>query len=262
MKSDTANYSQRAKYYDLEFNNEDDKEIINLLITSGSKRILEIPCGSGRNLNWLARTGKKVVFCDLSSEMVKIVNAKIRALPFSHKASAVCADMTSYKNNNKFDLILVLRESIQLLSSRDLLKSLLNFRKNLSSSGLLYLDFAVLNPNKITEKSKLPEYIKQQGNNYTLDINYQNKSLSFKRWHRSLFKGGVLKVNFKYEVLNREQKMNYSSSIALVNYEYDYLMGLFKKVGLSLSAIYGNYDMDPYTPKSERMIFILKINHE
>ena len=258
MKRKITGYPERAKYYDLEFNSIEDKEIINYFLSLGVKRVLEIPCGSGRNLDWLAKTEKETIFADLSPEMVAIVNLKIKNLSFNHRAVAVCADIVSYADEKKFDLILVPREAIQLLSPDDLSKAVLNLKNNLSDNGILYLDFAVLDVNLISDRRNLPKYIRDQGGYYSLDIDYNSESLSFKRWHKSIFGDGKLNVDFRYEILDGKEELKYSSSIDLISYDYDCLWELFKKIGLSKIKVYGDYDMKPYDSKSGRMIFILK----
>src|SRR5712672_3141768 len=97
MKLNNENYAQRATFYDLEFNDTSDRAILSSLITQETKKILEIPCGSGRNCEWLASTGREIIFADLSQQMIEMVNAKLRALPFKHKVLGVCADMKEYK---------------------------------------------------------------------------------------------------------------------------------------------------------------------
>lgn len=258
MKSLGINdYDQRAKFYELEFDDISDRTILERLITPEVRRVLEIPCGSGRNCYWLAETGKEVVFGDLSHKMVEIVADKLRRLCFAHKARVERLNMTTFQIP-PFDLILIPREGFQMLPREAASATLRNLRRNLSIGGQIYLDVAVTNLSNGIQKDRLPKYIAEQGNEFMLDIESQTKTYSFVRWHRSLYQEGMLHVTFVYEVTESGKTYTYAADFAITNYTPNELIIMALEAGMYVDAIYGDYDLTPLTARSPRILLILK----
>lgn len=256
MNNDQSNYGARAEFYDLEFHDTSDNCLLQSLVTENARRILEIPCGSGRNVSWLAQAGKEVVFADLSQEMIREVNRKLESFPNSRSAS-VCADMIHHCFGESFDLIIIPREGIQLIKKSELLPCLKNFRANLREDGFLYVDVAKLDPREIRVNSNLPSYIVKQSETYFSDIDTEVNGVHFKRWHCSKYAHGILTTDFRYEIRGREKNRRFVSTIQLTHYGYDEFLHYIADAGLIVVEVYGGYDMELYTTESDRMIFVL-----
>lgn len=109
---------------------------------SGSDRILEIACGTGRITTKLLEIGKEVVAVDYSREMLEQFVEKHGNHP---GVKLVEADMRSMKLHEKFDLIYITSNSLNHIETNmDLEKTLKNMHMHLNDGGCLIFD--VLNP--------------------------------------------------------------------------------------------------------------------
>jgi len=262
MKSSNTDYGARAAYYDFEFNDMSDRDLLQSLVQDETKAILEIPCGSGRNVEWLAQTGVSVTFGDLSEKMVGIVDSKIIRLPFPHKVRSKRMDMLNHTHEERFDLILVPREGLQLLRREDLPQALISFKHDLSGNGLLYLDVAVLDMTRVANPNKLPRYISEQNTSLVLDIDHTSDTTHFTRRHSSILQNGYLEVEYEYTIVEQGILRKYSSHVSLAQYNHAELLQVFDEIGLIPVDLYGSYDKTPYSEASERIICILKHSHE
>ncbi len=250
-----ANYDRRADFYDLEFNDTTDRTLVESLISIDTKRILEIPSGSGRNM-WLADSSSTVVFADLSQAMVDHVSYKLKAANLQHsKATAVQADMTSF-NLGSFDLILVPREGFQMLPKSLAADALMNLSNGLTANGLLYIDIAKLNSPQAD--ARLPKYILEQDGSLHLDLNKQISDKYIVRHHQSIYKDGQLHVIFKYKVQHESEEEDFVSRFELEDYSVSEFDELVRSAGLKIETVYGNYDKEEYSEESSRMIFLLR----
>lgn len=249
-----ANYDRRAEFYDLEFNDTTDHVLIKSVISPSTKRILEIPSGSGRNM-WLDNSPGEVVFADLSQAMVDHVSNKLRTNFQQSKTIAVQANMTCLELGS-FDLILVPREGFQMLPKTLATEALINFSNSLTASGLLYIDIAKLNSPRID--AKLPKYILEQDGSLHLDLSQKLNNKYIERQHQSIYKDGRLHVTFRYNVQYENKKDDFISRFELEDYSLGEFGELVRNVGLEIEAIYGNYDKEEHTEESSRMIFLLR----
>lgn len=248
-----VDYGFRAKFYDLEFADNSDKQLLTTLISETTSTILEIPCGSGRNI-WLAETGKLVCFADLSSKMVDQVQQKLDDKSLNN-AKTVVADMTKM-GIGRFDLIIVAREGIQLLSKKQVRLAFKALRESLAEGGRLYVDFAKLD-GRSSDLSNLPEYIKTRGEVFTLDVSYDYNGTKLQRFHRSQLRGDSLYVEFKYRLEGTEAQ-SYMAELVLADYKLEEICRIASECDLVLYDIFGGYTGTPYTDESERFIVIFK----
>jgi cyclopropane fatty-acyl-phospholipid synthase-like methyltransferase len=86
--SDLMHYDERAEFYDIDYQCNADHEFIRRLITPGVHRILEIPCGVGRNTFVIAESGRRVVAVDLEPAMVAHLKKRIANLEGVKNVSA------------------------------------------------------------------------------------------------------------------------------------------------------------------------------
>lgn len=255
---DNAEYAKRAQYYDLEFDDKSDRGILESLVNSSDKYILEIPCGSGRNCLWLALSQKQVVLGDLEPEMVEIVERKLLQIPTHHNVHSECMDMSTFTTKHKLDLILVPREGFQLLDKHTASLTLINFAKNLSPHGRLYIDLANIDLLQVSRKSDLPRYIAHQSSLFSLDVAKIGVDYSFKRWHKSGKSHNTLAVTFQYNIIQNGHRDTFTSSFNLRGYDLLEISGMIEQSGLNIESVYGGYDRALFTPDSARMILIIR----
>ena len=246
-------YDFRAQFYDLEFTDNSDKQLLTSLITDDVTTILEVPCGSGRNL-WLAETGKAACFADLSPNMVNRVQQKLDERGLIN-ARAVVADVTKL-GEGQFDLIIIAREGIQLLSGTQIRQAFTSLAESLTENGQLYVDFAKLD-SPSSGQSNLPEYVKTKGDTFTLDMEFNFQGKRLRRFHKSQLRDNKLYVDFKYE-MEGDEGQPYMTSLVLTNYRLEEVRHIASECGLMLYDVFGGYNGTSYTEESERFVVIFK----
>lgn len=244
-------YSDRAQYYDIEFHDASDRKILESIVDTVDGRVLEIPSGSGRNM-WLAgKDAIDVVFADLNQSMVERVTKKLKK---GSRGAAIQADMTDL-TLGVFDLILIPREGLQLLSKHQLLVVLKSIRASLKDEGSVYIDIAKLRA-PFSSPSH-PTYITRQDAWYE-DFDRRKDNVRMVRQHMSHMNSGILAVEYKFQVEDRGILRQFETSIELTEYSTEELNDAFKRAGLRIMVLYGNYKMKPYQPTDDRMIFLVQ----
>ena len=75
-KNNIITYKERASFYDIEYDDQSDKAMLKYFIGQ-AKSVLEIPCGSGRNIDLYHDTDAKITLIDIEKEMISFVKKKI-----------------------------------------------------------------------------------------------------------------------------------------------------------------------------------------
>lgn len=159
-----SHYDVSAKNYD-EFNEKRsaiiNRTIENILKKHGVKTVLDLTCGTGSQVFWLAKRGYDVVGSDINKKMLKI--AKAKAKENKAKIKFTEGDMrTTYLG--EFDAVVTIFNAVGHLTKRDFEKSMRNIYKNLNSGGLYIFDIFNLN------------YLAHANNITDLTIDWQEKN--------------------------------------------------------------------------------------
>jgi 4-hydroxythreonine-4-phosphate dehydrogenase len=136
------NYSKFAKYYDQYMAHVNYDDWINFILDQFNKKfkrnpdhVLELACGTANISCQLVKKGLKVEASDISEDMIKIASRK----PFHPKL--ILQNMTTMLPANKYDLILLLFDSLNYLNrSSDITKMLKNAYNALLEKGLFIFD--------------------------------------------------------------------------------------------------------------------------
>ena len=124
--------------FDLDYKKYADN-IKSLVIKNNIKRekILELACGTGMLTNHFFDFFEKIDALDLSQSMLEVFSKKYQ----KEKVSLYNHDMVDFRNENSYDLIVILLDSINYILDEDDLKKLIeNSYKNLKKGGLLIFD--------------------------------------------------------------------------------------------------------------------------
>ena len=118
---------------------------------SGSHKVLEIGCGTGRITLPLHKVCAEIIAIDSSLPMLQQLNKKLIALPATTNTISIAAmDAKSLALSNKFDRIFFAFSGINYLSNpEDVKKLLLTLKNNLADGGSILLDAFV--PKNIIE---------------------------------------------------------------------------------------------------------------
>lgn len=139
-----SHYNKESESYDAF--NEAHSALINATLEKILKKydvtsVLDLTCGTGSQVFWLARCGFTVVGSDINGKMLKIAKEKAR-----HEA----IDITFIKGDmrttqiGKFDAVITIFNSIGHLTKIDFEIALRNIARNLKKGGLYIFDIANL----------------------------------------------------------------------------------------------------------------------
>jgi SAM-dependent methyltransferase len=100
-------------------------------------RMLELACGSGKLTEHFFDDFKEIDAVDLSEDMLNVFSQKHGF----DKAHLFCSNMVEFVNENSYDLIVVLLDSVNYLTDKkDFERLIENSYKNLKKGGLLVFD--------------------------------------------------------------------------------------------------------------------------
>ncbi|MCF6776888.1 class I SAM-dependent methyltransferase [Thiotrichales bacterium 19X7-9] len=177
----STHYDKEAKHYDA-FNEarsvQINQLIAQILQESNVKTVLDLTCGTGSQVFWLAEKGFDVIGIDINEKMLTIAlekdNQKKLALHFEHGDMRV-------SQLGQFDSVLTIFNSIGHLTKTDFELALKNIYTNLNPDGLYIFDIFNL------------DYLLHEDNITKLTIDWQKKiggyycsrdsvQYHFKRW--------------------------------------------------------------------------------
>jgi SAM-dependent methyltransferase len=118
--------------------NEQNSRIINPALTRifrkrGARSILDLACGTGSQVFWLARRGFRVTGCDISPAMLRIARRK------SRHADLRSGDMRTFQGGT-FDGAITISNAVGHLTRRDFERAMRNIRGNLTPGGAYVFD--------------------------------------------------------------------------------------------------------------------------
>jgi 2-polyprenyl-3-methyl-5-hydroxy-6-metoxy-1,4-benzoquinol methylase len=135
-----SHYNKESVHYDL-FNEENSK-VINHTIESilkkhQAKTVLDLTCGTGSQVFWLAKSGYGVIGSDINAHMLKI--AKRKAKEAKLNLQFLKGDMRTAKVG-KFDAVITIFNAIGHLTKTDFEQAIQNIHDNLNEGGLYIFD--------------------------------------------------------------------------------------------------------------------------
>lgn len=142
-------FGKYAQYYDLLYSDKDyDGEVrfINGLIQKhvpSAKNLLELGCGTGIHAEKLAATGYSVHGVDLSAEMLKCAEERIRYLPKdgAKRLSFSCGDIRQFHGRARFDAVISLFHVVSYQPKNNDLAAVFNTAKqHLKLNGVFIFD--------------------------------------------------------------------------------------------------------------------------
>lgn len=149
-----SHYTKQSKSYDAF--NEKNSQLINTTLTTilknhPVKNLLDLTCGTGSQVFWLAQRGYKVVGADINASMLKIARNKARQDNID--VTFLQGDMRTI-NVGTFDAVITIFNAVGHLTKQDFEQAMQNIHANLRSGGLYIFDIFnldyLLNGNNIT----------------------------------------------------------------------------------------------------------------
>ena len=129
------------RYLDVMYAHENNHEgfqefYLNLACHFGKGGVVDIACGTGAVLLYLAERGIEVDGTDLSEEMCRVADEKARKMGLF--LNIFPADMTKFSSGRKYSLAIIARSGFMHLPTQELqIAALRNIREQLSEGGIL-----------------------------------------------------------------------------------------------------------------------------
>ena len=143
-------YQQLPQYFDVHNINESTELknafIENLLSAHGTKTILDMTCGTGSQVFYLAKRGYQVIGADFSPALIE--QARKKSLAEGMNLTFIDGDMRTLRAG-QFDAVITIFNAIGHLTQSDFEISLNNIRSNLKDGGIYIFD--IFNLQAITD---------------------------------------------------------------------------------------------------------------
>ena len=154
----------------------------------GSGGVVDVACGTGAVLLYLAERGIEIDGTDLSEEMCKVAAAKADAMGL--RLNIIPADMTTFSSGRKYSLAIIARSGFMHLPTQALQEAALrNLREQLLPGGILTLNtFDPWPPMQAQQMKTSPE-------DYSFRLEYVNS------------RGNRMYGNWKFEEFNEKGEM-------------------------------------------------------
>ena len=230
-----------SKYYHILYKsrNKDEasdfiKTIISKLSLKSNESVLDLGCGNGRHSISLSDHFKLVHGIDISSKNISLANKnKKENLKF------FTSDMRNFDTNTKYGYIFNLFTSFGYFKKKDdNLKVLKSCYNHLNKNGLLFIDF--LNSEQIKKTiNGLKETKKINGISFNI--------------HKEIIDDYVVK---KIDIKDKEFTCNFQEKVQL--FKIEDFKKMFEISGFEIISIYGDYQMNSYDIKSNRLILCAK----
>lgn len=250
IPADAHPFDAIARYYDWEHADFDDDVALYLdFVRRTGGPILELACGTGRLMRPLLELGERVVGVDNSDEMLARARETLGAAGLLGRAQLHRADVRSLALDERFPLVIFGLDSFGLLlTTPDQLAALARIREHLVPGGLLILDVA--NGNR--RGGEAPDELQLQ---HAGPDPATGRQLS--KWTARSTDLGAQLDRFTYfydEVAEDGTLRRRTSGLELRYFGRFELELLLDRAGLDVVALYGAYDLAPYSGDSDRMI--------
>ena len=247
------------RYLDVMYSEHDNYEgfqdfYLDLAREYGSGGTIDIACGTGAVLLYLAEAGIDIDGTDLSEAMCDVARSKAQSKGLN--LNIFPANMTDFKSDRKYSLAIIARSGFMHLLTPELQRAaLLNIRENLVEGGILTLNTFAPNPTFQAEQMKTTE------NDYSFRLEYINSDGYREKIYNAISydpKTQVMFGNWKFETFDAEGNM-IAERIRPLKMRQTYkqeLLYLIELCGFEVVEIYGDYYKS--TEETGSLIWILR----
>jgi len=257
-------FEQLSGFYDVDYPDNSDHVFLKQLVSAVDPgNLLEIPCGSGRNVApLLESTSGNVTFADIAETMVNETN---RRIPKSERqrARAVVDDMRSLGTVGEFDLVICPREAFQLLNRSEGAQALSSMAATVASEGLIVVDLFSFTRAPASPSDAPPDYFSpSECDGWVEDWTRTttDSSLTVTRRRRQSFTadGVHLEMRYTLRALAESEPRFIDLAFDMTNHSSDEFRRLAKQSGLDVLAAFAGYSDTPAnTSRSLRTVFVL-----
>jgi hypothetical protein len=254
-------FDQLADFYDLDYPDTSDHAFLGHLVRAlDPDHLLEIPCGSGRNvLPLLAATKRLVTFMDVAPAMVRQADGRI---PDGERtrAQAVQGDLRS-RRTAAVDLLICPREAFQLLGRSDAERALRSMAASITRDGLIVIDLFTFSARPASPADAPPDYFTPDLDGWVDDWTKtmgDGSSVTRERRHSLTARGAHFEMLYTIARAGAGQSTQVNLAFDMANYGYDEFGELAGRCGLAVLATADGYGGGvTIGPGSLRMVFVL-----
>ncbi|HLC69863.1 MAG: hypothetical protein A2840_02025 [Candidatus Buchananbacteria bacterium RIFCSPHIGHO2_01_FULL_47_11b] len=252
-----------AEFYDLEYKNKrDDVDFYYRLAKKIKGPILECGCGTGRILAPIARLGKEIWGFDINTAMLGIAKKKIETLKVK-KVKIFQDDLVKFYSpllkNQQFNFIFLSFDSLAYLAQKNetyyspeetrqrQCKALENIISHLDKDGLFAFD--LFSPNDLSKDYIMRHHFSQIIKNETWSL-FSAIQIPEER---------IFQIHYFMEILKMDGSIKrWHYPVSAYQATFQEIKSLLSKVGLRPIKVYGGFNLKPYKPNSEQMIFVCR----
>lgn len=246
----SSHYDLGAKHYDgyNEKNSQSINQLIGKLLTKYKvKSVLDLTCGTGSQVFWLARRGYEVVGSDINSKMLAI--AKNKAKKTKVPLKLLKGDMRTLRVG-QFDAVVTIFNAVGHLTKSDFEKAMRNIHQNLKRGGIYIFD--IFNLNYLTKHDHIKkltiDWQQKSGSTMVRDIQYSTVDN----------RGILASYNISHIQKGSNKPKITTSTQTLQIYEAKQLKAMLHRNGFKVLSQYGfdGYKLSESMP--ERIITVAK----
>ena len=248
-----GNFDRFTRYYDLDHGDfREDIDLYRNFARRSGAPILEIGCGTGRVLIPLAEAGYDVTGIDVSPTMLASAAEKVAKCAVAPRVQLVPADARDFCLPGRFAFAFIAMNTFMLfVSLSEQLQVLERVAAHLRPGALLVLD--LFNP----DLSHLADARGVLVHDYTKRDPASGHTVSKCHASQVDVASQRLEMTFIYDELAEDGAVRRTVAPFTMHYFWRReLELLLDKAGYQLEQIYGSYELDEYTPESERMIAV------
>jgi SAM-dependent methyltransferase len=247
-----SDFDRFARYYDADMGGfADDLPLYRELARRNDGPVLDAMCGTGRVIVPLAEAGFQAVGLDIAPDMVRVVERKIAERELARRLRVVQGDVRSFALAERFGLVLVpLNSFMHLETVDDQLAALWTLKQHLHPAGRLVLDLFNPDPRELLADQGVLVHERT----FATDDGTQVQKYVVRRTD---FAAQCQAVEFIYDELAEDGRVVRRVLPFVMRWLYQFeVQHLLARVGLRVEAMYGDYDLEPYTSDSSQLIVI------
>jgi SAM-dependent methyltransferase len=255
MKTNVDNYSAFARFYDLFYAERmDDLPMYQDFALAAAGPILELGCGTGRLTVPLAHAGHVVTGIDVSDAMLARARARVETSGQTGYVTLVPGDLRDFDLTERFALAIIpINTFMHCYDTEQQLACLRCVRRHLRSGGRLVID--VYHPDL--------EVLMEADGRLVSDgsVSDPETGRTVQRMtHRRLDMANQTQhITFIVDEVAPDGALKRTTFPFRMRFVFRFEMELLLRVaGLSLEALYGSYELEPFESASEKMIFVAR----